>query len=503
LLTLVAPALEKPPRAVVMVVVDQMPIRLWDRLLPELPPGGLRRLVDGGANFVGVYGHAMTGTGPGHALIATGADAGRSGIVANEWWVRAPWHKIKCDEDAQFGASPTHLRALTVADSLAAATGRRARILALSWKGRGAVFLGGRHPTAALWYDPHKGAFVSSAYYGALPAWVARVDSKRAVGSEWRPSVELKRLAALGGADDAPGEGDFCGLGRVFPHRIASPEALAATPQANDLLLDLALAGAAAEAIGKDAVPDLLTISFSATDFVGHVFGPDSQEAADTFLRLDRTVARLLGWLDHHVGAGRFAVVLTSDHGVASLPERTGGVRMPLDAEIAAAVEKAVGPGHQVGMVHPHLYIEPPDPAALKAARAALSKLRGVEQVFDASELAKPRDSVAQAVARTWDPERSGDLYVILQPHAVFEEDLVRGHGTGHGSPREYDREVPLVFFGAGVRPQKVRERVAQEAIAPTTAALLGVPPPPAATEKALLLGPGEGERARKAAAAP
>src|SRR5262249_48788176 len=156
--------------------------------------------------------------GPGHALIATGADAGRSGIVVNEWVDRKTMRPVRCDEDAQFGTSPLNLRALTVADSLLAATNRRGRIVSMSWKSRGAVLLAGRHPQAAIWFDRKAGAFTTSIYYGALPAWAARIDTKRMVGTDWKPSIDAKRLAELGGADDAPGEGDFYGLGRTFPH---------------------------------------------------------------------------------------------------------------------------------------------------------------------------------------------------------------------------------------------------------------------------------------------
>src|SRR5262249_20918272 len=162
----------------------------------------------------------------------------------------------------------------------------------------------------------------------------------------------------------------------------------------------------------------------------GHVFGPDSQEAVDTFFRMDRAIARLLLWLDKNIGDGRFAVVLTSDHGAASLPEKTGGVRMPPDNEIAAAVEKVVGDGHKVAFVHPNLFLEPRDPAALRLARTALLGMRGVERVLDAHDLAPPRDDIAELVARSWDPERSGDLYVVLSWNGVFEENTVLGQGT-------------------------------------------------------------------------
>jgi arylsulfatase A-like enzyme len=208
----------------------------------------------------------------------------------------------------------------------------------------------------------------------------------------------------------------------------------------------------------------------------------------DTFFRLDRTVARLLGWLDTSVGAGRYTVVLTSDHGAASLPERSGAVRMPPDSEIAATIEKALPAGHKVGFLHPNLFIEPRDPTALQTARKVLLGMRGVERVLGISDLVPAHDPDAEAVLRAWDPERSGDFYVVLAPNCVFEENLTMGQGTGHGSPRMYDREVPVVFYGARVQRGVGRKRVPEEAVAPTVAALLGVPPPPVASENALEL---------------
>jgi hypothetical protein len=476
------------PRVLALVVVDQMPIRLWDRLVPELPPGGVRRLVSDGAAFTAAYGHSMTVTAAGHALLATGADAGRTGIVDNEWVERHPWRRVHADDDEKFGTSPANLRALTFADSLVATTAGRARIVSVSLKSRAAVLLAGRHPTAVVWYDVQLGQWKTSAYYGTLPAWAAQSDPRQQIGHDWRPSLDGKKLARLGGPDEAPGEGNFAGLGTAFPHPVDSALALQATPAANDLIMDLALAGAAAEGLGKDDVPDLLLISLSGTDYVGHVFGPDSQEAVDAFFRMDRAVARLLAWLDRHVGAGKYDVVLTSDHGATSLPERNGAVRLPPDGEIGWNVEKQLAPGHEVAFIHPNLFIEPRDPAALKTARAVLQSMRGVERVLDASDLVAPGDDVTERVARSWDAERSGDLYVVLAPNCVFEENMTLGAGTGHGAPRDYDSEVPLVFFGAGVKPRAARERVAAEAVAPTIAALLGVPAPPAASAKAIVL---------------
>ena len=520
-----APA--EPPRLVVLVVVDQMPLRLYDRVLRVLPPGGLRRLAEGGRSLVGRYGHANTSTAPGHALLATGAGAGRSGIVGNEWWSRTDWRPAYCTEDPAYqvlgraskeheGTSPRNLHVEGVADALRAATSGRAKVLALSWKDRGAILPGGLHPSAAVWFDIVQGAFTTSTYYAReLPAWLAHANAARPaarlVGTRWQPMAPARVLAELGGPDDAPGEGDYDGLGVAFPHPIRSIKAISMTPFANELLLEAALEGAAAYGLGRDAVPDFLVISFSASDFVGHVFGPDSREQLDLFFRLDRQVARLLGWLDQHVGAGRYAVVLTSDHGGASLPEHTlaagsaGGparpVRLPRDADIAALVEKAVaravGPGWQAAMKHPHLYLRPPEkgpgaerlPAALAAARAALAQLPGVARVVDAADLARaaPEDAVAQAVLRSWDPDRSGDFYLVLGEGSVFEEELVPGFGTGHGSPHDYDQLVPLVFYGARVLPSRgERAQVPQESVASTLAALLGVPPPPAAERPAL-----------------
>jgi arylsulfatase A-like enzyme len=505
------------PSLVVVLVVDQLPVRLYDRVLPELPQGGLRRLAAGGANFIGRYGHANTSTAPGHALLVTGADAGRSGIVGNEWWDRLRWRPVYAVEDSAYhvlgrtpreheGTSPRLLRVAGVADSLGFATLGRGRVVALSWKDRTAILLAGQHPNAAVWFDSTQASFTSSSYYGErVPDFVAAAAAHRPpsslIGQVWRPVAPEQKLAQLGGEDAAKGEGDYEGLGTVFPHPIQSPRALAATPQANQLLLELAVGALAGERLGTHEVPDLLLVSFSATDYVGHIFGPDSREAVDTLFQLDRGLAELLRRLDGLVGRDRYAVVLTSDHGVASLPERAqarAAHRLPSDDEIARRVEKSVvaaaGAGWRVAFAHPHLYLGPPAgarataiDAARTVARHALAALPGVESVFVPAEAVPAKDEVARAVLAGWDPDRSGDLYLILAPGSVFEEEIVPGAGTGHGSPRDYDREVPLVFYGAGVaQAPRAAAPVPQESVAATIAALLGVPPPPAAERPAL-----------------
>jgi len=509
-----------PPRIVVLLVVDQLPVRLYDRILHVAPPGGLRRLAEGGANLTGRYGHANTSTAPGHALIATGADAGRSGIVGNSWWSREAWRKMYAAEDAGFsvlgrppashdGTSPRNLRLPGLGDVLRAASYGRARIVSMSWKDRCAILLGGQRPSAALWFDIPLGGFVTSTYYAqTLPAWVARANAarpaQRMLGRAWTPLLGLRELALLGGPDDAPGEGDYEGMGVAFPHPVRSLRALGASPLANQLLAALAEDALIGEGMGTDAVPDLLAVSFSAGDFVGHVFGPDSREATDLLAQLDRLIAHLLSTLDRRVGAGRYTVVLTSDHGCAPLPEQAATarllpgvqapVRMPPDAQIAALVAQAVGTGWRTAFEHPHLYLDAPAGGgrarlgeALSIARKTLLALPGVERVLGPGELAHPADDIARAVRASWDPERAGDLYVVLTPGSVYEEEMVVGKGTGHGSPRIFDQEVPLVLYGARVRPAaRPAEPVAEEALAATLAALMDVPPPPGAERPAL-----------------
>jgi predicted AlkP superfamily pyrophosphatase or phosphodiesterase len=507
----------EPPRLVVLIMIDQLPVRLLDRARPWVQ-AGLRRMLRGGASFVGEYPYAATVTAVGHAFVVTGAAPSESGIVANAWWDRQLGREVGAVEDARYhllgrppqtgdGTAPTQLRAEGVADVLADATHGQGQTVAVSWKDRAAILPGGQHPTAAVWFDAARLAYTSSSYYGALPAWVARANqlrpATRHVGAVWRP-LSGRALEAAG-PDAAPGERDREGLGIRFPHRLpttpgaAFGAALAATPFAIDDLFALAADALAAQGLGRDAAPDLLSISVSAPDFVGHAMGADSREALDLMLVVDRDLGILFDALDKQVGAGRWAALLSSDHGSAELPERVAArLGVPVSeyrvslAEHRERLAAALPKGYAVRLKMPWVWLTAPAAStreeqarAIRDAQSALEAAPGVEVVFTRDELASAHGRLARAVRLGWDDERAGDLFVVPEHGVLLVDDDPALGGTSHGTPWDYDQRVPILIYGA--RALAAPGPVSMARVAPTLAAMLGVRPPRGAHADSLL----------------
>jgi predicted AlkP superfamily pyrophosphatase or phosphodiesterase len=553
LFTIAARAVAKDdrPRVVAVVVVDQFPRAYLDRFASLFGKDGFRRLLDRGADYRQAnQDHFVTTTAAGHAVILTGAYAAQNGIINNWWYSRSKRRVVTSVEDEHFtlvgpaelmdaattlpGASPLALASTTVGDVLRIETGMQARVLSVSIKDRTAILLGGQRPSGAFWFDPMTCSFISSSYYvDRLPDWVQRFNAASPcaeyVGREWdrlRSDVDYTQFS---GEDDVPYEMGAYGLGRTFPHPVREwvqpgAEGVAAqrdryaavvgTPFGNDILLRFAEAGFDAMGLGRDAVPDLLTVSFSIPDYVGHMYGPQSQEVMDTTLRIDRTLAALMRFLDERVGSGRWTMVLTSDHGVAPIPEhleQTGILPIRDDhhrfdvSDARARVESAVAKrladakplqGEPVNFIeawdaatHPFVYLN--RQAAGRGGSATtfdslvaivaeeIDALDGVVRVYRKAELAVLGDStdpIDQRAFRSWHRDTGGDLLVVLQPYWVPEGKRV---AASHGSSYAYDTQVPLVLYGHSIRNESVERRVELVDLAPTLARVLRVAPPP------------------------
>jgi hypothetical protein len=418
------------------------------------------------------------------------------------------------------GSSLAALQSDTIADALLAVR-PDARIFSFSLKDRGALFGGGRHPELVLWLDTEGGTFVTStAFASSVPVWVVPFGNATAVArarvAAWQPLAPSWLAAHAETADDQAGEGDYLGLGTQFPHNAASVKALRATPAADGLLFDLARAAATQAATKPDGRPVLLALSLSSHDYISHVFGPDSWEAWDELLRLDRQLADLLTTLDRLVGPLGYAVMLTGDHGSNRLPELTGtgqgawcvararsaaedpwgrpcdqGMRLSpfeitaiLDTEARAILgdqEQAnVGadpaqPGLGVdragrrwvaGVAEPFVYLTAKGRALPPAQRAALMRgaetllhdKYGVAQVIDVRSAPvscppEADESLVALICRSIRRDQPGDFYVVAKPGTFFDPDLAIGKGTSHGSPYLYDRTVPLLVRAPGRVP--------------------------------------------------
>lgn len=517
-----------PPTLVVSIVLDQVGSWVLEHHLARLPDDGLlKTMIRRGvwAHNV-VYDYAGTYTGPGHAAIYTGASPSESGIVANRRYDRARARMIGVLDDGQSVelltdghtfVAPTSVRAETVADVLREAAPRRAgvtRIASLSMKDRGAVIAGGQRPDLVLWYTEEARGFTTSRYYAeALPGWAARFNAERPVQryftQPWAPTLAPEELASLGVADDDPGEGDWHGLGVTFPHVLSASArpytAFLATPFASEQLLEMASLTASSLEMGRDAAPDLLLVSVSGTDYVGHVFGPESWEAADNLARVDAALGAMVRSLE---ARGPVSVLVTADHGAMPLVEHSqargqqGAARIQFDAIVGAAeaaLDAALGPGDWVAeFVQPYLYLKPEalTPArraeALRVAREAVARVPGVGGVFRCDEAVGWRDDadrLRRAVARSVDPQVAGELFVMPADGAVVDERMPVNHGTSHGSPWDRDNHVPLLVMGPGIGRGEVTEALHFSTTAATLSAMLGVRPPRAATAPPLRFG--------------
>jgi hypothetical protein len=533
----------------VTIVVDQLAGWVAAERWPELPAdGGFARLRREGTWIKDMrYAHAATDTAPGHSALYTGVTPRESGIFANELPAALSAKPFPRDSSRRgflvddstrivtedgVGASPGSSLAKLKVDTLADILHRKepnALVLSFSLKDRGALFGGGRSPRASLWFDPKTNRLASStAITRSLPAWALPIGSSAALArvesQTWNLLDPTWVKAHARTPDDQPGEGDEHGLGVIFPHVLASVSApgygLRTSPFADDLLFSLALAGIDGEnAAGHQT---LIAISLSSNDYVGHVFGPDSWEAWDEIERLDRSLGHFLSELDVRFGPNGYAVLLTADHGVTTMPEaaRVPGVRaycedsLPpprsdpweracasvgrliaesLADELRAATETALGPGAWIaGVVDPYVYLTDAARALDRRKRDLLDDAVGralrshpeVDHVTPTRALSSPcppesDESVAALVCRSV-PANAGDYYVVTSRGSFFDADVVVGKGSSHGSPYLFDRSVPLLARAPGrVAAGVVVERPASyETFARAAGGILGIDAP-------------------------
>ncbi len=498
------------PRLVLVVSVDQMRYDYLTRFRP-LFQGGFKTLWERGAVFANAhYEYANTETGPGHSVILTGRHPRHSGIVANSWWDDLARRWVNVVEDpvhlpvggAGRGASPVNLIGFTVGDALKKAS-PRSRVVGVAAKDRSAVLMAGRRADAAYWYESGHGGFITSTYYmEEAPAWLAEWNAGRYPDrfATWRWTRLLpdeKTYVEYAGEDRLPGEWD--NVDTVFPHALRGKpgeplyyDDFRRTPWADEMTLDFALLALDAHALGRDDATDVLAVGFSATDSIGHTYGPGSQEAMDQILRLDRTLGRLLDEIDRRIGAGRTLVALSADHGSLPLVEtlRASGQAdarrvspKVVDEAIGNALAKRFPDGASLVAAYdtPNVYLDLEKVAARGLRRADVesvvaSALLGtglVKAVYTQDQLAAPAAEPYQRLFRnSFYPPRSPHVMALLSERIYLAS--YEG-GTGHGTAHEYDRHVPVVLMGPGVKAGLHDAAVGPHHIAPTLGALLGL----------------------------
>jgi len=506
------------PKLVVGIVVDQMRQEYLFRYQSKYGPDGFRRLIGEGFMLRNAhYNYVPTYTGPGHASVYTGSTPSIHGIIGNDFYDKETKAMVNCVNDPvqkPVGAangngdvSPWRLLASTITDELKLFTQKRAKVIGISYKDRGAVLPAGHMADAAYWYDGATGKFMTSTYYReSLPAWLDQFNNQnlpaKYMDQEWNTLLPIAQYTESG-PDLSPYESKILGKDKsVFPYDLkplkakGSYEALYYTPFANDYLTEMAKATIAGEQMGKDDITDFLCISFSTTDAVGHAVGPNAIELEDIYLRLDRNLADLMKRLDQEVGKGNYTLFLTADHGVADVPQYLKDNRIPsgyFNERYAEAKLKeflaAQFPGKELIANASNDQIFLNQDAFQGGAKAQgmdmyiateligkfLMSLDGVADYYTEGTLRQGRydeQGVKGMVIRGFHPKRSGDVAIVLQPGWFGSGSIT---GTTHGSPYTYDTNVPILFYGHGVRKgSSVRYHRITD-IAPTLSMLLNI----------------------------
>ncbi len=499
------------PKLVLVLSIDQMRFDYLTRF-NSLYKGGFRRLHDQGAVFVNAkYRHANTETGPGHSVILSGRHASHSGIVANSWYDPFLKKSINVvDDPVQMpvggkgrGASPVNFIGFTVGDVLKRDS-PQSRVVGVSMKDRSAILMGGRRADAAYWFENEGGNFITSTYYMAgapewLKQWNARKFADQYSGKLWQRLLpDTKVYEKYAGADAVDGEWDRKDI--VFPHRIReSPPAkgyyedFRRTPFADEMVMQAALEAMKAHGLGEDGITDILAIGFSATDVIGHTYGSDSQEAMDQLLRLDQTLGKLFEEIDRRVGAGQTWVVLSADHASMPLVEVAQAKGLPAKRFRSDAVEAVVKqalakhfpgvPGLIANYDSPNFYLNDSIVAANKLKRRAVETVvvkaleaTGLfESVYTHADILNPEkqdDPHLPLIRNSFFEPRSAHIIATPKPYVYISDNV---GGTGHGTPHDYDRHIPVIFLGAPVKAGSYSIPSGPEDIAPTLAGMLGL----------------------------
>lgn len=508
-----APAFGSQPKLVVGIVVDQMRYDYITRFWNHYGNGGFKRLV--GEGFTAMNHHfdyAPTYTGPGHAAVYTGSIPSVNGIIGNNWYSRKEKKMVYCASDDSRNSvgtdgddgkmSPWRMKTTTFTDQVRLHHQLRSKVIAVALKDRGAVLPGGHLANAAYWFEGGSaGNWISSDYYMTeLPAWVRQFNAEKSIDKYKQVWNTLNPISTYveSGEDVSDYENTARGESNSgFPHLL--PElwdqngqysALRATPFGNSLTADFALAALENEGLGKDEITDVLAVSFSSTDYVGHAFGVNSKEVQDTYVRLDRDLERMLNALDQQVGKGEYIVFLTADHGAVHVPRFLSDMKVPagyfdsglIESQLKAFVKYNFGvnnlvaniSNHQVFLDHEVMtQLDMDREALLDTLRDEIKRYPNIANVFTSeqfmeTEFQQPFTSMLQ---RGWDPQRSGDLILMLEPsYASYPP-----KGSTHGTAFNYDTHVPFLLYGKGVKPGSTARRTNISDIAPTICTILGV----------------------------
>jgi predicted AlkP superfamily pyrophosphatase or phosphodiesterase len=508
----------QPAKLVVGIMVDQMRQEYLYRFHSKFGDGGFKRLMGDGFMLKNAhYNYAPTVTGPGHASVYTGSTPAIHGIIGNEWYDKTLKKTVNCVEDPDHTAvgsaegngdvSPWRLLSTTVTDELELATQRRATVIGISIKDRGAVLPAGHVADGAYWFDSNTGKFITSTFYmSEVPAWVQRFNQQNLAAQymsrEWNTLLPIDQYVESG-ADDTPYENKIGGKERsVFPYNMKTLGKgdgyglLSTTPFGNDYLTEMAKAALAGENMGADDVTDFLAMSYSATDVLGHAVGPNAIEIEDMYMRLDKNIEDLLKTLDSRVGAGNYIVFLTADHGVADVAQYMKDSRIPAgyinNGNLLATLTDHLQqyfPGKKIietisgGQIFfdQDVFHNDPKSSGVELLIATeltinfLLKQDGIANAYSENlirQSAYDEGGIKGLVVRGYHPKRCGDVVMVLEPGWYSSG---RVQGTTHGSPYAYDTHVPIVFYGKGIKKGSSVTYHSVTDVAPTVSVLLNI----------------------------
>jgi predicted AlkP superfamily pyrophosphatase or phosphodiesterase len=507
-----AQAIERP-KLVVGIVIDQM---RWDYLYRYYERyadnGGFKRFLNRGFSCENTFiPYVPTVTACGHSSIYTGSVPAITGITGNLWWDREQMRTVYCTEDGSVNTvgsssslgkmSPKNLLVATICDELRLATNFRSKVVGIAIKDRGGILTAGHSANAAYWYDNTTGDWITSTYYmNELPKWVDEFNKKKSVDNYYQQGWNLlfdANTYAQSTGDEKKYEGKP--FGDKFPYDLKkfigrNYGVLSVTPFGNTFTTEFAKASITSEQLGADNVTDFLAISYSSPDYIGHTFGPNSVEAEDGFLRLDKELGNLFDFLDMKVGKDQYMVFLSADHGVAQAPEYMNENKLPGGRVFLATITSNLNKNlkekynldaiivsdenYQLHLNHPRL-----DSAKVNKTELTewivdrLSKEPGVARCFSLNDVnsvplpARIRDMINNG----YYPRRNGEIQLILLPQYI---DAYGNSGTTHGLWNPYDSHIPLLWYGWGIKTGKTNRETYMTDIAPTIAALLRIQMP-------------------------
>lgn len=513
-------AMNVAPKLVVGIVVDQMRYDYLTRFYTRFGEGGFKRMIREGYNCRNNhFNYVPTYTGPGHASIFTGTTPQNHGIISNNWYDKFSKKVVYCASDPSVKVvgsdsklekmSPHRMKTTTFADQNRLHTQLKGKSIGIAIKDRGAILPAGHAANGAYWFrGKDEGNWITSTYYrDELPDWVKKFnDSDQAESylKVWNTLYDIKTYVESGSDQNAYERGFKGKETATFPYDLAvlkdqneGFDIIKSSAYGNSLTADFAIAALDGEGLGKDAITDVLTISFSSTDYVGHNFGVNSKEIEDTYLRLDKDLERFFTALDNKVGQGNYTVFLTADHGAVHVPSYLKSLKIPSGyfdiKELSAKIKKYVKDTYKVDGL-----IETIDNYQVFFAYDVLAKNKidaldlensiahfvlqndRIDKVFTRQQLMSGNytSGIAALIQNGYNQKRSGDVMMVLDPATI----VYSSTGSTHGSGLNYDTHAPLLFFGKGIKQGSTTQKTVIPDIAPTISALLGITFPNGAT---------------------